>query len=321
MLILKVEYQLEELLIPIIEYIVFHPYTKKELNLSYCDNTDIKFSIPVNINEETPYIYDPNSEFYNDICFAYTTKDNTDLIIKDRVNQFNENKLALCENNCTQKDYDPNYKKVLCQCKIKNEIRLLKNIVIDKDELINKIVEVKKTINLQVMKCYKEFFSKKGFIYNIGSYIILSIILIYILLTILFYLKDYKLFKNKIRKIIGYMKYKFAKNKENKDNNKKDPIKKSDKLNRKRDKSKTSKDVSNNYKKKLKETKKMIDKSSNPHKKNMRNRKKTTIRNFNVLKTLENISSNQSYSKSKMKISNNKKHQDMILNLNNVVGK
>ena len=229
MLILKVEYHLEELLIPIIEYIIFHPYTKKEFNLSYCDNIDIKFSIPANINEETPFIYDPNSAFYNDIYFTYTTKDKTDMIINDRINKFNEDKLALCESNCTQKDYDSNYKKVLCQCKIKNEIRLSENIAIDKDELINEIKDVKKTINLSVMKCYKKLFSKEGFIYNIGSYIFLSIILIYILLTIFFYLKGNKLFKNEIKKIIGYMKYKFAKNKE-KDNKKKEKAKKNDRL-------------------------------------------------------------------------------------------
>ena len=316
LLILKVEYHLEELLIPIIEYIVFHPYTKKELNLSYCDNTDIKFSIPANINEETPFIYDPNSAFYNDICFTYTTKDKTDMIINDRVNQFNEEKLALCEKNCTQKDYDSNNKKVLCQCKIKNEIRLSGNISFDKDEMVNKIKDVKKTINLHVMKCYKKLFSKEGFIYNIGSYILLSIILIYILLTIFFYLKGNTIFKNEIRKIIGYMKYKFAKNKE-KDDKKKEKAKNNDKHIHKRNKSKTTKEVANNDKTKIKENNEILDESSNPQKKNARKRNQRTISNFSVLKTSENHPTNQSYSKSKIKMLNNKNDKDMILKINN----
>ena len=150
------------------------------------------------------------------------------------------------------------------------------------------------------MKCYKILFSKEGFIYNIGSYIILTIILIYILLTIFFYLKGYKSFKNEIRKIVGYMKYKLTKKKEEKYNEKKDKIIKKVKFGKKIKNNKTT------NKKKLKKYKEILDKSSNPTKKKLFNKKKRTIINFNILQTLDNLpSSNQTKSKNKINISNN----------------
>ena len=52
------------------------------------------------------------------------------------------------------------------------------------------------------MKCYYILLSKEGIIYNIGSYIILSIIFIYMILSIRFWIKEYKSFLYKINKII-----------------------------------------------------------------------------------------------------------------------
>ena len=52
------------------------------------------------------------------------------------------------------------------------------------------------------MKCYNILFSKEGFFKNIGNYIFLSIIIIYIISIILFYIKQYPLIESKIFNII-----------------------------------------------------------------------------------------------------------------------
>ena len=52
------------------------------------------------------------------------------------------------------------------------------------------------------MKCYKIVFNKEGQKNNIGSYILLGIIFLIIILTIIFKIKGYNQLKDKINEII-----------------------------------------------------------------------------------------------------------------------
>ena len=52
------------------------------------------------------------------------------------------------------------------------------------------LMNIKKIVNIYVMKCYKTFFSKDGLIKNIGSYALLLIILINIVLLLYFLFKE-----------------------------------------------------------------------------------------------------------------------------------
>ena len=45
---------------------------------------NINISIPVSINEENLFKYNPNNEYYNNICFPFTTDKGTDIILIDR---------------------------------------------------------------------------------------------------------------------------------------------------------------------------------------------------------------------------------------------
>ena len=115
LIIFKVEYFVEGLLIPIIGYEVFHPLNNSQLNLSYCKNETTNLSIPVSINEDKIFVYDPKSEFYTDDCYTYTTEFGTDILIDDRQNEFINNNMSLCENNCSFDGYDEITKKVMCK--------------------------------------------------------------------------------------------------------------------------------------------------------------------------------------------------------------
>ena len=101
------------LLIPIIEYKVYNIKTKEELDLNICKNIKIDINIPVKIDENNLFKYNSSSEYYNDICYSYTTKNNTDIILKDRRNEFTDNNLSLCENNCDYNGYNSITKKVI----------------------------------------------------------------------------------------------------------------------------------------------------------------------------------------------------------------
>ena len=94
--ILKVDYFEKGSLIPIIGYEAFHPTNKSKLDLSHCvnNNNNINLNIPVTIDENKYFQHDPKNDFYTDICNAYT-ENGTDILLTDRQNVFNDNKMSL----------------------------------------------------------------------------------------------------------------------------------------------------------------------------------------------------------------------------------
>ena len=163
LLIFKIDVKVEGLSSSVVEYEVYHPITKKPLNLSYCQNTSIQIQVPVIINEDEVYKYDPSSDYYNDICFPTTSENGTDIILSDRQNEFVNNNLSLCQDGCTFSGYDTNTKKAKCECDVKTQISDLTNIKIDKDKLLDSFLDIKSLVNINIMKCFKLLFSKDGF--------------------------------------------------------------------------------------------------------------------------------------------------------------
>lgn len=202
LLIFKIDVYEEGLLIPKIEYEVYDYKTKKKLNLSLCEDSKVDISIPVTINENNLFLHDSSGDFYNDLCFTYTSENGTDLILDDRKKSFVNNNLTLCEEDCEYIGCDKNTKKALCSCKIKIKLPLISEISLDKEKLYDNFINIKKILNMNVMKCYRVLFIKDGISNNYGVYTIAPIIIIHILLVILFYLKGYFIVKNNINNII-----------------------------------------------------------------------------------------------------------------------
>ena len=153
LIIFLTDYYINGLYIPIIDYVIFNPDNNKKLDLNYCINENINMILPVNINEENLFLYDPSNDYYNDNCFPYKTDNGTDIPLFDRKEEFNNN-FSLCEKNCKYKEYNSKNKKVTCECKIKVESSLLNNITIDKDNLIYKFNISEKSQNSNILKCY-----------------------------------------------------------------------------------------------------------------------------------------------------------------------
>ena len=202
LLIFKIDIIIEGFSSAIVEYEVYHPNTKEKLDLKYCEKEQIDISIPVSIDENILFKYDQKNEFYNDICSTYTTDKGTDITLNDRQNEFINNNMTLCEPDCDYNNYDFKYEKVVCRCNIKINFANIYDISIDTEKLINKF-NVKKLINLKIIKCYKKVFNKNALINNIGSYILLSIIFIYSIHLIVFIFLGYKNLKKAIEKILN----------------------------------------------------------------------------------------------------------------------
>ena len=117
--------------------------------------------------------------------------------LKDRQKEFLDKNMTLCENDCEFSSYDYTLKRVECKCDVKNKIKDLDEIKIDKNRL-KASLNLKNLINIQVLKCYKKLFTKNSLFYNMGSYILLSIIFLYIFSLIYLIFKDYSFLKNEI---------------------------------------------------------------------------------------------------------------------------
>ena len=180
------------------EYEVYNPYNLEKLNLSVCNdmtiNTYLPYSIPdedldlyIKLKELGYDLYNPNDSFYQDICTPFTSNNKTDILLSDRRLDFYKN-ITFCEEGCTYKSYDYFYKKVECECKIKNKIdNNIDNIKFYGNLLISNFYKIEIFTNIKVLKCFKLVFSALGQIKNIGSYIFIILDLIYIILMILFY--------------------------------------------------------------------------------------------------------------------------------------
>lgn len=212
LIIFKIEYSIKGYNIPIIEYEIFSPNGTIKLDLDFCKGLSINYYIPVIIDKNELFKYNSSSEYYNDRCYPYTTKEGTDITIFDRRNEYNNN-FSLCEANCVYNGYNIETKKVKCECKIKTEFQYISD-VFDSEKLFNNFINIKKITNFDVILCYKLLLCKEGLLYNIGSYILLSIIFQSIIISILFCLKGFKTIKKNIQKIV-----KKKLNEENKKNN------------------------------------------------------------------------------------------------------
>jgi hypothetical protein len=210
LIIFKSDYFLEGLSIPVIKYQIFNPYTKEQLDINYCKNTTIKINIPVSINEDELYKHDPSSDFYNDKCFPYTSKNSTDMTLYDRKNEYNKKNMSLCSKGCKYEGYNSEIKKVICDCEIQNEfsLSLYLESIINNEELLDNFIDIKKTANLDIIKCYKTLFSKDGLIKNIGSYILFFFIFIFMIFSLIFCCKEYNSLKKKITEIVKIKKKK-----------------------------------------------------------------------------------------------------------------
>jgi len=202
LIIFKTEKYIDGLLIPLIEYEIFNPKTKEQLDLSICKESknNVDILIPVIIKEDYLYKYDPNSSYYNDICYTYTSEYGTDITLFDRRNEFNEKKMVLCLKNCEYYGYDSQHSKSICRCQISERISLYSEI--NALDLVFQFPNRQKFTNFNILKCNHLLFSKEGLTKNFGNYLILLVLLLYIAAAFYIYFKGYNLLLIKINEIL-----------------------------------------------------------------------------------------------------------------------
>ena len=192
--ILKIDVRQEGIKIPKIEYEVYYPLFGKsliKLNLTVCQDYKIDLSIPVVLTDNIDKI-NSSSEYYNDICYTYTSEDGTDISLADRKKEFVNNNLTVCEEDCDFVDYDYVNEKAICSCNVKmNSITKIGDIVIDTNKLYNSFTDFKNIANVKVLKCYKLIFNLEAYKSNYANLILLVVIFLFFISLIIFICKDY----------------------------------------------------------------------------------------------------------------------------------
>ena len=219
-IIFKIEYNEDELLIPIIEYEIYDIENNTKLNLAICEENNITLNIRVDINESILYKYNPFCDYYNDRCNKNISDYGTDIIMNDRRNEFIANNMSLCEKNCAFKEYNSITKIVTCECKPKSKLHYLPEIKSETNKLYNSFDEMKEITNFKVVTCYHVLFSKNGLLYNIGSYILIFIMIIYFISLNMFLIEGYNQLNEHIKHFVSQ---KLA-NKSKRENNNKNKL-------------------------------------------------------------------------------------------------
>ena len=267
--ILQIIAKEEGMKIPKLEYEVYYPLNNSQgltkLDLTLCEGTKVEISISIDINGTLDLnIFDPNSEYYNDICSITTSDTGTDIPLKDRRNAFVNNNLSLCEENCELVDYNKETKKVKCSCDTKKSINSNYDFKFKKDDILKSFTDVKSILNLNIMKCFKVALSIKNLKNNYGFFIMLTILILFFITLFIFTSISFKKLKKEIKTIIWALTFNEKPLKKKKLKNKPDIVLKKGKkkLNKISINKNNSKYKKGNHKRKLKIIENDKDKSN-----------------------------------------------------------
>ena len=131
-------------------------------------------------------IFDLNDPFYNDICSVFSYN-NTDFSLSERKNIIDLSDENLCLDGCNYSNFDIKTLRTICSCKIgfgendgyKSDIKNDNNKY-NKDlvNLVKQNIDISKSSNIKVVKCFSIIFRKNLFTENYGFYIMLLLLLI-----------------------------------------------------------------------------------------------------------------------------------------------
>ena len=77
----------------------------EKLNLTICEGTKISINIPIDINGNIDKL-NISSRYFNDICYAATSDDGTDISLQDRKNEYIDGDNIICQDGCDFSSYN-----------------------------------------------------------------------------------------------------------------------------------------------------------------------------------------------------------------------
>ena len=184
-----------------IEYLIFNGKDGNLLNTTYCNDLNVTIFHPIvdknviDLNtsqllyeEYKIDVYSTNDSFFNDFCMNYTSDKKTDLTLSQRRKMFYQN-ASFCDSNCTYIKINYTSNSAICACQVKdgimNDVHLSGGDIHKHNDSFT-YEEVFSLVNYKIFICYKEVFDLNRLAINVGSYISIAIIIIYIICLIHF---------------------------------------------------------------------------------------------------------------------------------------
>ena len=188
-----------------IDKFMFNPYSGEKINfIELCMNEtitvkkDLKEQLKITENYESMEelteqginIFNPNDEFYTDLCFHFKSPINgKDIPLKDRLKLFHPN-ITLCDEGCNIRGVNLTTWKANCECTLTNIMNtnlLGNNFLVQKS--LGEFQDFLTNTNIEVMKCYKDIFDGKMYKKNTGMIIVLVLIFIQLIWIFIYYFK------------------------------------------------------------------------------------------------------------------------------------
>ena len=261
----------------------------------------INLSIPIEISENID-ILNSSSDYYNDICYPATSDTGTDILLKDRKNEFIDSNKTICQEDCEFSEYNYDTKKAKCFCKPKKSSSSFAFMNINKTQLLKNFKDIKNTANIDILICYKKIFNTQGIFKNAGCLLIILIIINHIITIFIFYIIQFPLLRNKIDNIIFGIKNKKL-------------IKSIKKSKRKRKKTNIDNNIRENIVNDNDNVNKNIINNNKIHKKHSSKKNKKSKRKNNIIKNNNHIGEiklDLNSNNSNLGINSNKKNDNNI---------
>ena len=165
----------------------------KENLLSMLDEKNENYELQTALTKQGINIFDINDPYYKDICYDFDNPKKRDMALKDRVKETYVN-VTLCDEGCVNTGIDLVNNVAECDCKFNdmtNNDLIHENAALE--YLVGEVFDLINSSNILVLKCYKYIF--KYFTRSIGGIIILSLLVLSIIFSVVFF--SYELTKMK----------------------------------------------------------------------------------------------------------------------------
>ena len=172
----------------------------EETNINeICKDTKIKIEKDLNLKanknneeimkllEEGINVFDINDPFFKDICYPYQDENGNDIPLKNRKEDYYQD-TVVCIKGCEYSGININTSKVMCNCdadalmvsKDENDDSILGYL--DDDNVNNFISKIASSETIEVVKCYERTFKKDNIKKNIGFWIYMGFLSLFLAL-------------------------------------------------------------------------------------------------------------------------------------------
>ena len=157
----------------------------EKLNLTICMNSTITIYIPTIVTGDVNK-YNISSGYYHDICYTTTSEDGTDLTLKERQDIYLKDYINACPENCEFSGFTQ-AGAAKCSCDFKETSSSIVDFdfhKIENKKLFKNFKDIKNSLNIKILICYRKIFTKNGISNNKGAYIIGAIIFYHLISNI-----------------------------------------------------------------------------------------------------------------------------------------